>query len=215
MSGVKSIGGHFSIGRCTLGHDRHVFIWETLQKKRTRVCRKKMLSTLASLGSTRHLQNGRGQAMRSEASGPAVADRQSFFGKWKCCYGRAPRNPRRPAPSGPDVARVSASSAALNDVNTCNEASTAQRQRGRMLRGKAYRSGCRRRTSQLWRTTHRRPKLPRPQQASTAWLRRRRHGCATCAETWMRRRRKRRIAECGPRLPYPLYTYIDLNICYQ
>ena len=53
---MKSIGGHFSIGRCTLGHDRHVFIWETLQKKRTRVCRKKMLSTLASLGSTRHLQ---------------------------------------------------------------------------------------------------------------------------------------------------------------
>ena len=160
-------------------------------------------------------KNGRGQAMRSEASGHAVADRQSFFGNWKCCYGRAPRNPRRPAPSGPDVARVSASSAALNDVNTCNEASTAQRQRGRMLRGKAYRSGCRRRTSQLWRTTHRRPKLPRPQQASTAWLRRRRHGCATCAETWMRRRRKRRIAECGPRLPYPLYTYRDLNICYQ
>ena len=160
-------------------------------------------------------KNGRGQAMRSEASGPAVADRQSFFGNWKSFYGRAPRNPRRPAPSGPDVARVSASSAALNDVNTCNEASTAQRQRGRMLRGKAYRSGCRRRTSQLWRTTHRRPKLPRPQQASTAWLRRRRHGCATCAETWMRRRRKRRIAECGPRLPYPLYTYRDLNICYQ
>ena len=75
-------------------------------------------------------KKGRGQAMRSEASGPAVADRQRFFGNWKSFYGRAPRNPRRPDPSGPDVARVSATSAALNDVNTCNEASTAQRKRG-------------------------------------------------------------------------------------
>ena len=72
-------------------------------------------------------KKGRGQAMRSEASGPAVADRQRFFDNEKSFYGRAPRNPRRPAPSGPDVARVSATSAALNDVNTCNE---AQRKRG-------------------------------------------------------------------------------------
>ena len=59
---------HIAIGRCgTLGKDRNVFLGETLQKKRTRVRCKKMLSSLASLGSTRHIQkrSGPSHAFRS------------------------------------------------------------------------------------------------------------------------------------------------------